>query len=62
LTPLLYPDYETRTSVESFVKEISGLLNKKNKSREDTNRLLSKGYFEARKAVEFRLSKVKKEK
>ncbi len=61
MVPLLYPGYKP----EFDPKKIASLIQKKlseKMDQEELYRLMSKIYFEARKAVEYRLNQEKKQK
>ena len=61
VVPLLFPEYKSNLRID----DILVLLKKWAKGElenEDQHRILSKVYFEARKAAEFRQSKIKKSK
>jgi len=54
----LSPKYKTKMNVRNVVAAIK--KEKNNKSREEiTHKLISKAYFETRKAIEFRLAEVR---
>jgi len=52
----VYPDYDSEFTPKDIYKSV-GLFNSDKIGREAFLKLLSKTYFEARKAVEFRLKK-----
>jgi len=57
--PGLYPEYEKDFNLEEIFKKIRG--NQRNKIEiEELHKILSRIYFEARKAAEYRLAKEKK--
>jgi hypothetical protein len=56
-----YPDYQSGYSMKDFAEGISRFEQGK-MSREDLKKAVSKIYFEARKAIEFRFAKEKIEK
>lgn len=61
VVPLLYPEFKP----DIDAKKISKLIGKKLKEeidQDEIHRIMSKIYFEARKAVEYRIEKEKKKK
>jgi len=54
----VYPDYESEFTTKDIFKSVAQ-FNSDKVDREQFLKLLSKTYFEARKAVEFRLKKEK---
>ena len=61
MVPLLCSEYKPGITAEEISKLIERKLNKK-MNQDELNRFMSKIYFEARKAVEYRLAKEKKQK
>jgi len=61
LIPTLYPEYKPGFSVQEIFKQRKEFALDK-LPEDEAHRTISKIYFEARKAVEFRLSKEKKQK
>jgi hypothetical protein len=59
-TQYLYPEYKPAKPVKEIVKELKKFA--EGGKQEDLYRLLSTAYFEARKAMEYRLKKEKKQK
>lgn len=57
--PKVYPEYKPDLTHEEIMKKLLG-KNADKMEREEVHRWLSKIYFEARKAVEYRMSKEKK--
>ena len=61
VVPLLFPEYKSNFKIEDILKATKKWA-KGEMENDDQHRTLSKIYFEARKAVEFRLSKENKQK
>jgi len=61
VAPLLFPEYKSNFGIADILK-ITKKWAKGELEIEDQQKLLSKIYFEARKAVEFRQSKEKEQK
>lgn len=61
MVPLLCPGYEPDLTAEEISKLIKRKLDE-NMDQDELHRYMSKIYFEARKAVEFRLAQEKKQK
>ncbi len=61
MVPLLCPGYKPGITVEEMSKLIKRKLEEK-MDQDELHRLMSKVYFEARKAVEYRLAEEKKKK
>jgi len=59
LIPLLHPEYKPGIAGRQLA-EMTRKAGNPNTSIEERHKLISKLYFEARKAVEYRMSKVKK--
>ena len=58
MVPLLFPEYKPNIIIDDFLK-VTEKWAKGEVENEDHHKILSKVYFEARKAAEFRLSKIK---
>ncbi len=58
VVPLLFPEYKSNLRIDDILK-MAKKWAKGEVEMEDQHKILSKIYFEARKAVEFRLSKTK---
>ena len=58
---LQFPEYKPDTTIEEIIGKLKKMENRKIE-KEEINRLLSKVYFEARKASEYRRTKTKKQK
>jgi len=58
---ILNPEYKNELKENEFL-ELSKKVSKNGLQEEEVHQLLSKAVFETRKAVEYRLSKVKKQK
>jgi len=61
MVPLLHPSYKPEIDAEKISKLIKRKLEEK-MDQEELYRYMSKIYFEARKAAEYRMSKEKKQK
>jgi len=61
IIPLMHHEYKSTISGKELVRMTKKAANP-NTSQEEEHKLISRLYFEARKAVEYRLSKVKKQK
>jgi hypothetical protein len=61
VTSILYPEYKINLIDEAFL-ELSKKAGKKELKEEEVHQMVSKVIFETRKAVEYRLSKEKKQK
>ena len=59
--PSLYPEYEPGLVCEDIFKLVKKNTHN-NMGRDEKHRMLSKIYFEARKAIEYRLNKERKQK
>lgn len=57
----VYPDYKLGITIQEITK-LSKNYNQDKMERDEMHRILSKIYFETRKAVEFRLAEDKKQK
>ena len=58
MVPLLFPEYKPNIRIDDILKVVKKWA-KGEVENEDNHKTLSKIYFEARKAAEFRLSKIK---
>ncbi len=56
-----YPEYKPSTTIQEISKLAKEII-ESNLGREELNKLISKLYFETRKAAEYRLKKEKKQK
>jgi len=57
---LQFPEYKPDTTLEEIIDKLKKMRNRKIK-KEEINKILSKVYFEARKASEYRHSKEKEQ-
>lgn len=57
--PLRYPGYKTKLNLKKIIARLNELL-KTDKFEEENHEIISKTYFETRKAIEFALEKEKK--
>lgn len=58
---LRHPEYKTKLNHKKVLNEMNELL-KTNKFEEENHKIISRTYFEARKAIEFALEKERKSK
>ncbi len=61
VVPLLFPEYKSNMGINEILKATKKWA-KGELENEDQHKILSKIYFEARKAAEFRQSKIKERK
>lgn len=59
MTGLLHPEYKTSMSMKELAKALKKVA-KPNRNEAEMYKLISAGYFEARKAIEYRMSREKK--
>jgi sulfur relay (sulfurtransferase) DsrC/TusE family protein len=56
----LYPEYKLETAIKKILKGLKGYPPRESFNDEQVHQTLSKIYFEARKAMEYRIGKEKK--
>lgn len=62
VTKLLYPEYKISFPLKEILSKADEIVSQKKRNKEGARLILSKFYFEARKATEYRLSKEKRKK
>jgi len=60
MTSLLYPEYKTSLPIKEVMAKLKKMANP-DRNEAELHKLISAGYFEARKAIEYRMSKEKSE-
>jgi len=58
MTGLLYPEYKTGMPIKEVMAKLKKMSNP-DRNEAELHKLISAGYFEARKAIEYRMSKEK---
>ena len=58
MTGHFYPEYKPSMSMKELVSKLKKMA-KPDRNEEDLHKLISAGYFEARKAIEYRMQKEK---